>query len=508
VAVQQQVQEARNQLEAVRNQIPAAQPPVLEIKNPLPDVSARIQEAQDQVLAAQQQAQDAQSQLEEIRHQAQDAQNKFLAAQSQVEEFQNQARSAQSQLEEARNQAHAAQSRVEAAEQQTRAAQSQVREIQDQTRGVQSQIAEAQNQVQKINSQGRTTRRLIQVFALLAALALLAAGMATRMAVRQRKVASQALAQAAAEGAGTFALPSDGAAPAQIQQMLQKIGGAEQNENRRRSDFQKRLLVRLGGVNPAAAMICASAVEGKIVNEAGAGDSAIYFQLAVLDGWMKTDLSGAFNWVCQLPDADARQRALEKIIPALAADNPQNTLARLNDLKAAPDEQVYRLLFQRWAAKDPVQAIQQRQQVPNHDQDDSILCAIMTVWVDQQPEAALDWVKAQPDSASKDKALETCMGELAKTDVPRARALAESLPEGAWRSSVISSLAGRAAPSAALQWGNDLDLLQEIMPSRPAPLPWTKFLLNSNFVSPSIFSVETNILSNTTNGPISIKPQE
>jgi uncharacterized coiled-coil DUF342 family protein len=518
LAAQNQVQEARNQLEAVRNQPPAAPPPDLEIKNPAPDISARIQEAQDQVQAAQQQALAAQSQLDEIRHQAQDARDKFLAAQSQVQEFQNQARSALTQLEEARNQVRAAQSRVETAEQQAREAQSQVREIQNQTRDAQSQIAEAKNQVSKIKSQGRTARRLIRVFALLAALALLAAGMVTRMAVRQRQAASQALAQAAAEGTGKFDLPPGGATPEQVRQVLQKIGGVEQNDNRRRSldqlaagippegipealkasavllndsqrsDFQKQLLVRLGGVNPVSAMTCASAVEGKIVNEEGAGDSVIYFQLAVMDVWMKTDLPGAFNWVCQLTDADARQRALEKIIPALAAADPQNTLARLNDLSAAPGERVYQLLFQSWAAKDPVQAIQQRRQVPGHDQGDAMLRAIMTVWVNQQPEAAWDWVKTQPDSAAKDQALETCIGELAKTDVPRALTLAESLPPGAWRSAVISALAGPTAPAGALKW--------------------TKFFRNSNAGRPIIFSVETDFLSNPAIGPVQIQPKE
>jgi hypothetical protein len=206
-----------------------------------------------------------------------------------------------------------------------------------------------------------------------------------------------------------------------------------------------------------------------------------------------------------LPDADARQRALEKIIPALAADNPQDALARLNDLNAAPDERIYRLLFQRWAAHDPVQAIQQRQQVPGHDQNDKMLCAIMTVWMDQQPDAALNWVKSQPDSESQQKALETCIGELAKTDAPRARALAESLPEGVWRRRVISSIAGPTDPSADWKWIYGLDGSQEIMPLRKAPLPGTSFLLNSNFVSPTIFPVETETLSNTTNHPIPIK---
>jgi Fe-S-cluster formation regulator IscX/YfhJ len=237
-----------------------------------------------------------------------------------------------------------------------------------------------------------------------------------------------------------------------------------------------------------SAMTCASAVEGKIVNEEGVNDSGIYFQLAVLDHWMKTDLPGAFNWVCQLSDADARQRALEKIVPALAADNPQNTLARLNDLPAAPGERIYQRLFQCWAATDPLPAIQQRQQVPGQDQNNKILGAIMTAWVDQQPEAALNWVKSHPDSAAKDQALETCIGELAKTDVPRALALAESLPEGAWRSSVISALARQTAPADTLKW--------------------TKFFQNSNSDRPIIFSMETDMLLNTAIGPIQIKPKE
>ena len=61
-------------------------------------------------------------------------------------------------------------------------------------------------------------------------------------------------------------------------------------------------------------MTNASAIAGKIVNEEGLDDSDLYFQLAVLDNWMQTDFSGAFHWVCQLPDADAQQRALDKII--------------------------------------------------------------------------------------------------------------------------------------------------------------------------------------------------
>jgi hypothetical protein len=150
------------------------------------------------------------------------------------------------------------------------------------------------------------------------------------------------LAKATAEASGTFDVAFNGSEL--IRQVLQKIGGAEQKENRRRSldqlaaaispeeipaalnaaliivddqqrsYFQKGLLVHLGRVNPLSAMTNASAIEGKIVNDAGLSDSRLSFQLAVLDNWMQTDWAGAFHWVCQLPDDDLRQRALDKII--------------------------------------------------------------------------------------------------------------------------------------------------------------------------------------------------
>ncbi|MDR3377734.1 MAG: hypothetical protein P4M10_03545, partial [Verrucomicrobiae bacterium] len=211
-------------------------------------------------------------------------------------------------------------------------------------------------------------------------------------------------------------------------------------DDRQRTHFQKQLLVRLGAENPLSAMAGASAIEGKIVNEDGVADAPVYFQLAVLEPWLKTDLPGALGWVRQLPDGTARQRVLDKIIPALAATNPQNTLAWLNDLNPAPGEPSYMLLFQHWGTNDPAQAIQQRQQIPGHDAGDQMLRAIMPAWMEQQPEAALNWVKSQPDSDSRNQALAACIGTQAKTDVPKALALAELLPEGAWRNAVMAGL--------------------------------------------------------------------
>ena len=446
---QQQARELQNQLEMTRSQARETQNKVLELQSLPPAVSSQSQEAQSQLAAA--------------SAQAQDAQNKLLTAQNQVQEFQRQARSAESQLAEARNEIHAAESNILVAQQQACEAQEQVQTIQNQTRDAQSQIKAAQDQVQKIQIKSQATRRLTRVFAILAVLALLAAGVAAIMTLRQRQVASEALAKAEAEAVGKFELAAGALGPESIRQLLGKIGGAEQSTNRQhsleqlassipcedipealktsavmvndqqRSRFQKSLLVRLGEANPMSAMTNASAIAGDIVSDDGAQDSVSYFQLAVLAGWLQTDFPAAFNWACSLPDTHSRQLALDKII---------------------------------------------------------------------------QWLKSQPDSASKNQLLANGIDALATTDVFSALALAEWLPEGAWRNTLIARLWLKADPYSVLKWFNSPDFLSEIgLLPRPALL-WSKFFLNPNADGSTKVSVETEMLSTATNSPVQIKPPE
>ena len=326
--------------------------------------------------------------------------------------------------------------------------------------------------VQEIPQKSPQARRLTKVLALIVVLTLLAAGIAASIVLWRRQAAIQALARVPTADVwepDLTQLKQGRLDQDQIRQTLEEIvveQGTNQvrsldklaawipsdeipdtvkaatilSEGQPRSHFQKQLLIRLSWTNPVSAMACASGIEGKIVDDNEAENFDSYFQLAVLDNWMRTDLPAASNWVRQLSDTDARNPALEKIVLLLAADNPQNALAWLNDLKPAPGAEIYARVFQGWAAHDPIQAIQQRQQIPGGDSDDTVLCAIMTTWMDHQPDAALNWVKAQPDSESKDKALETCFEELSKTDAPKALTLAESLPDGTWRNVVIADL--------------------------------------------------------------------
>ena len=381
-----QVEEARCQLQEAQRQTHEAQNQALELQNLPRDIHSQIQEAQNQSREAQNQAREAQKKLQEFQNKVRDAQTQLeearqraLTAESKVVEAQNQARETEKQLEETRNQAREAQNKIleiqnrpPAVPDRIQEAPNQVLEAQQQTQPAQSQLEEARQQVQNIQKQSRQARRLTKIFAILAVLSLLAAS----EALRQRKIAGEALAKAAAEGAWKLNLVPGGLNQYQIRQALQNIGGAEQARSldqlaagipqqeipealkaatfilndQQRSHFQKWLLVRLGWVNPLSAITIASTMEGNIVNDEGLSDSCSYFQLAVLDNWMKTHLPEALSWVLQLPDSDSQQRALEKIIPALGADNPQSPLTWLNDLKSASDERIYQLLFQRRSA--------------------------------------------------------------------------------------------------------------------------------------------------------------
>ena len=451
------IRETQVQLEEVRQRARIAEGKALETQNQAKEIQNQLEAARNQA----REAQNTSSQLEETGHQARDAQDKLLAVQNQAHELQAQAQAAQSQLAEAREQVREAQGKFLEAQNQTRAAQDQVREIQNRTQDAQSQIEAAQIEVRKTESRERNARRLTRVFALMAALALLAAGTIAGQAWRQHRADSQAVAKAAAEAAGNFDLPA-GVSEA-IQQTLGKIDGAEPAENRRRSlnhlaagiprdeipealkaasvvvddrqrsHFQKWLLVRMSWADPVSAMTNAGAIEGKIVNDEGLSDSNRYFQLAVLDYWIRTDWPGAFNWVCQLPDADSRQCILEEIIFL---------------------------------------------------------------------------VQSQPDSESRGKMIESCVGELAKINGPEALALVESLPEGAQRDTIIARLWMRTGPFSVLEWINSLGLPPEGMSPRQASWPWEISFLDATFGRPPFLPTVTGASSTPTNGLIQVQSQK
>ena len=459
-----QVQEARSQAQGAEAKVQETEAQAREAQNQLEEARNQAHEAQNKALESQQQAREARTQTEAARNQTQEAQKGLLEARNQAREAEDQAREAHEKVLAAQDQARAALNKVQEIASQTQAARTQLEAAGGRVRAAEERTLEAQNQIREVQNKTRAARRLTKVLALIAVLALLAAGIAWR----QRKLAEENWAKAAATGESKLA--SGSMSQEQLRQTLQKLGGAEQAaarmrnldelaaripaaeipdalksstlllDDRQRCRFQRALLLRLGAADPAAAMADASTVEGKIVNDDGVSDTRGYFQLAVLDRWMQTDMSGALGWVRQLPDLETRGRALERIIPALATNNPPSALALLNDLKPAPGEKGYQLLFQNWADADPLRALEQWQLIPDPAIAGRVLGAVVARWAEQHPEAAWKWVQAQPDAECKAQATEACLLGMARADAPKALAMTESLPDGTWRNNLVVRL--------------------------------------------------------------------
>ena len=426
---------AENQLAAAQQQVRAAQAQLLENQNLPADAQREIQAAQAQARAAQSQCEEAQrqtraaeSQVEAARQQAREWQQQFSAAEQQV-------RHAQSQLDAVRQQAQAAASEAQAAQQQqARDAQNKIQQIQEATR-------DAQQQIQAAHQKAQTARRLTKIFAVLAVLAALAASLAVSSARRQRPAVSVPPVPAAP--ADTAALNRE-----QIQQALQQFAAAPAtNALTTLAAFAARI---------PAEEIPATLTAATVLDE----PQRNLLQEQLLGWWLKTNAPAAFDWTCQATNAAFQSRALAKILPALPAESLTNALAQLKALPVAVSESLYPLLFQNWAAQDPVVAMAARSEIPGHDAEAKIFSVILAVWKAQQPAAAVNWLVAQPDSAAlpagawRDGVIAGVFADWAAKDLASATAAGAALPAGAAKDGAVENILRQQlvqAPAAAAE---------------------------------------------------------
>jgi hypothetical protein len=98
----------------------------------------------------------------------------------------------------------------------------------------------------------------------------------------------------------------------------------------------------------------------------------------VLDNWTKTDWPGAFDWVCQLPEADSRQRALDKIIRAVQSqpDSESKNQALVNCIGELAKTDIFGALI--LAASFPEEA-----------RRDTLIAEL---WLKADPFAVSEWI--------------------------------------------------------------------------------------------------------------------
>lgn len=439
-----QARETQQQLDAAGQQLRAAQQQALAVQTPSAEVEPQAQELQNQLRAAQEETRAAQAQVEAALSRAQaaeatlaTAQAQAHAAQQQVLELQSQVRAAQAQLDEARHERREAQHQITEAQQQAKAAQDEVLRIRNQTREVQARIDDAQKQVAdaKNESRGvrdelsatqqkvRTSQRLTKVFAVLAVLAALAAGVIwSQHNASKSELAKRDASDAALSGVATNQLDSK-----QIRQALARTRGLDLFVNRIPAEKISETL------NLAAT----------ILTEQQYGQ----FQDELLAVWTKTNAPAAFEWSRQLTNESHRAAVLAKTIPAMAADSATNALVAFEWLQnptnaaALPPGKLREValtgLFRNWAAQDLDLAASASGQLPSDATRQTVAAVILSQRIQRDPAAAASVVTHLPTGDQRKLRIAELGRSWAATDATNALAWAESLPVESDRSLAV-----------------------------------------------------------------------
>jgi hypothetical protein len=401
------------------------------------------------------QVQETRSQVAEVQVQLQAAQQQMRAAQNQALENQNLPREVQGQIQEAQTQAHLA-------EDQARETQKQLLEFQSQVRDTQSQLEEARNRALATESKVLDAQSKV---------------LAAQQQAREAQNQVQEIQNLTRDAQGQIKAAQD-----QVQKIQSQCRTA-------------RRLTKVLAVLSVLALLAAGLVANLALR-----------QRKVADGLIQEPITLVLQKLGGAEAARSLDQLAASIPPAEIPEALKASSVILND-QLRGHFQKWLLIRLGWV--NPVSAMTNASAIEGKIVTDarlseaarSLQLAVLDNWLQADLPGAVNWVKSQTDSESKNQMLAVCIRELAKTDFPSALALAEALPEGDWRSAVISSLAGQIDLSAAWEWIYSQDVLPETL----VPFPWTNFLLTLNFCSPPNSTVGTEVLSDTTNGPIQIK---
>jgi len=111
-----------------------------------------------------------------------------------------------------------------------------------------------------------------------------------------------------------------------------------------------------------------------------------------------------------------------------------------------------------WVKRNPRDAAACAEAIPKSEVRGSVLSIVGQYWAASDPRAALDWVLRLPEE-SRGSLVGFAAGELAATDLERARRMAAPLTESQGRSHALYKVAtawGRTAPESALAWAKSM----------------------------------------------------
>jgi predicted nucleic acid-binding Zn-ribbon protein len=524
-AAESKVLDAQRQLEEARQQVRAAQEKILESQNLTPDVKGQIQSAQQQadeardlVRQLQNQVRAAESQLESARQSAQETQGQLAEARSQVQaaqeklsEAQNQARIAQQQLKAAQAQALDAQSKISEAQKppvelqnqlqlaltKVAEAEHQVAEIQNRTRDVQSQIDAAQQQVRAAEESAHNAKRLTKIFAVLAVLAALAAGvvlshrktvvpdLAKTAEVRPaeiRPVPENVVTNILTDDQIRAALPAADNLDSFIAQQVapERLSGFITNLPT--GDHRAKMIAELCArwTNTPAALAWAQTLPdenekanafGRIIGTWARNDFSaarnfvsgltndaqeISAQLSLAEPWAQKNARELCTNALALTAGEVQTRWLAAACEQLATNDFAGTVALLSPLADAELRQ--NLLAQSAhaaAGMQPEAVAKFIATMSAGDDQQAALQGLLSIWATNQPAAALGWLQSFPATNAPPQAAQFVLNTWAQSEPAAAANWLTNSADAATNETLISAfLDGAVAkyPAFAAQW--------------------------------------------------------
>jgi hypothetical protein len=212
-----------------------------------------------------------------------------------------------------------------------------------------------------------------------------------------------------------------------------------------RSEFQQAVRA-LAGTDLEAAL--------QYYENATSEDARRAFGAAIAGEMVKQDPHAALQWARE-NDRPPMQSLEYTVIRQMVLIDPQLALAEAQNIRdAGMRSSMVSNVIHLMANEDPASAAQLLAQIPDEQARLQASARLVSVWVDRDPDSAIDWILSQdgPQSANM---LQTAVGRLARSDPDAAIRLLPRLGEGAqygMRQTIAQQLAQSESAERALNF--------------------------------------------------------
>jgi hypothetical protein len=181
----------------------------------------------------------------------------------------------------------------------------------------------------------------------------------------------------------------------------------------------------------------------------------------VINSWGRSDPQAALAWVESLPPGSAQNQAMQTALAQLANVNPQAALDAAGQLTGGTKDRAQTNIFDTWSGEQPAEAAAALTSMNgtyfSGTTLNTVTATVARNWLNQDPQAATQWINTLPPGASRDNAVEQIISTVGQNDPASTLAWALSIGDPSARNAQVVQLATQwsgqnpAAAAAAAQ---------------------------------------------------------